>query len=307
MKFSTPLLSACILGCAAFPGCWPSQDLREASQTTEAASPANPVTAHRIENEPQPVQDKIPQSMRYDVVETKDYSLISRRRISVKIVTKDMNADFDEIRAMLLAVALKQHAHAVLAYAYRPGDDWQERYTAGMLEWGKNGHGWASTTHLPPEGKFDAGEASSVIVSEWVPKQDSSDSLHDVAIYNNDVAIYNKFIGSIRINWECLKRTLKQVSKDGDCKKHSLKIFLCFSGMDDDFAKLKSQIKTQQMRNVYKARQDEYRRFREQVLREFPAAEATLDAFYDMNFQTKLVEDRLEKAKAQRRSLGMSW
>jgi hypothetical protein len=94
----------------------------------------------------------------YTILETEDFSLIGRRRVSLRVLIQDRNATDAQVRTALLDAAVKQDADAVLAFGYWPGDDWRSSYTAGKLEWGKNGGGWASTARLPVEGSYLAGK-----------------------------------------------------------------------------------------------------------------------------------------------------
>jgi hypothetical protein len=102
-----------------------------------------------------PVRSMV-QTIPYTVLEKEDFDLLGRHRVSLKVRIEDRSATDAQVKGALLDIATKQDADAVLVFGYWPGDDWHDFYTAGTLEWGKNGRGWASTTELPINGSFDA-------------------------------------------------------------------------------------------------------------------------------------------------------
>ncbi len=103
-----------------------------------------------------PVPPK-PEPPSYKILETEDFSLAGRRRVSLRVLIEDRDATDEQVRIALLDAAMSHDADAILAFGYWPGDDWRSFYTAGKLEWGKNGGGWASSTTLPVGGSFSPG------------------------------------------------------------------------------------------------------------------------------------------------------
>lgn len=145
MRPLLPVLSACLIG--AVVGVAGGLSNRTGPATGEsAATPAVPGSA-RVKPSGG--------ALAYEVVESEDFDLAGRRRISIKVVIKGYDAGSDRVRNTLLNVARNQNADAVLVFAYGPGDDWQGPYTLGKLEWGRNGGGWASSAKLPTDGVFE--------------------------------------------------------------------------------------------------------------------------------------------------------
>lgn len=97
----------------------------------------------------------------YRVVGVEDNSIGGRKRTSVKIAVEDKSATPEQVHSTLLKVARSYGGDAVFVFGYWPGDDWRGMYTAGRLEWGKDGKGWSSSDQVPADGKFDTGDLKS--------------------------------------------------------------------------------------------------------------------------------------------------
>jgi len=65
----------------------------------------------------------------------------------------------EQVHAALLDAAKNRtSADAVMVFGYWPADDPSSVYTAGRLEWGRDGEGWCRDDRVPEDGKFDPGQ-----------------------------------------------------------------------------------------------------------------------------------------------------
>jgi hypothetical protein len=91
----------------------------------------------------------------YRIVKMEDMTFAGRRRVSLRVVIQNRKATPQQVHAALLDAAKGQNAVAVMAFGYWPGDNTNSFYTAGRLEWGPGGQGWANDDRVPLGGKFD--------------------------------------------------------------------------------------------------------------------------------------------------------
>jgi len=91
----------------------------------------------------------------YRVASTKDVSIAGRSRTELRVVIQDRNASGESVHAALLEAANNDGADKVMVFAYWPGDDTTSMYTAGRLEWGKDGRAWDGSDYIGPDGRFD--------------------------------------------------------------------------------------------------------------------------------------------------------
>ena len=110
----------------------------------------------------------MPPPARYQVVKVEDYSFAGRSRLSLRVVILHPNPSWEQVQSALLAAARSYPADAVLVFGHWPGDDTDSLYTAGRLEWGKNGYGWAGDKYLGPTGKFDPGSVLTPEQEEFI-------------------------------------------------------------------------------------------------------------------------------------------
>jgi hypothetical protein len=89
------------------------------------------------------------------VVSSKDVNIGRWSRTVVRVVIQDKNASAEQVHAALLEAARSDAADKVTVFAYWPGDDTTFIYTAGRLEWGKDGRSWDGSEFLGPNGRFD--------------------------------------------------------------------------------------------------------------------------------------------------------
>jgi len=146
-KWPMVLVAMVTTGCSAAsrPARMPAA--RETPEPALASKPADasPVTSTFRSAEPAP----------YRVVSTKDVSITGRSRSMLRVVIQDKNASAEQVHAALLEAAKADGAEKVMVAAYWPGDDTTSIYSAGRLEWGKDGRGWDSSDYIGPDGRFD--------------------------------------------------------------------------------------------------------------------------------------------------------
>jgi hypothetical protein len=183
----------------------------------------------------------------------------------VKIVLEFRETDSGIIQAMLLDLARSQNADAVLVYAYWPGDDWQNAYTLGMLEWGRNGVGWASDTQLPADGMFHPGEHSVAITEAGARKNGMTDT--DLSIYKSFV--YGVFVPSMT-KLEKIFKLAKNMNPN-DLDMQSLSIYQLYKEVDDGFTRVKTELKSEQARKVCEDAERIYQQARDQAVLVLPS------------------------------------
>jgi hypothetical protein len=129
---------------------------------TDTRSIEHPLSTKRearpTEQEPE-ARKNDEQAVPHRVVGVEDNSLGGRKRTSIRIVFDDKGVSGSRVHATMLKVARLYNPDAAFVFGYWPGDDWKGLYTAGRLEWGKDGKGWSSGDHVPADGKFDSGQA----------------------------------------------------------------------------------------------------------------------------------------------------
>lgn len=88
------------------------------------------------------------------IVERVSADLHGLKRTALKVIIGQPVSDPEAMRFRLIEVAQKQEADVVLAYGYFQGEDWHTSLPAGILEYGKNGHGWMPDSKVPLKGAF---------------------------------------------------------------------------------------------------------------------------------------------------------
>jgi hypothetical protein len=91
----------------------------------------------------------------YDVVLGYDESVPGRSRASFRVSIANSHATSRQVRASLTDAAKRSSATAVMVFGYWPGDDVSGAYTAGRLEWSRDGRNWSGDGRLPSGGRFD--------------------------------------------------------------------------------------------------------------------------------------------------------
>ena len=245
----------------------PSQESRDNHQVIGSNKPLNSGTTQRIETESQLATDKTPVSPAYEVVETKDYSLPNRRRLSIKVVINDRRTDYDLIQAMLLDVARSQNADAVLAYAYWPGDDWQDLYTAGMLEWGKNGRGWASNSHILSKGEFHARESPVQTFESGARRNPMTDKALDVCMVKD-------FMSNTLLPF---RERIKDIDRRGGSRLCQPEVYSVMKKLGDALTRARSAVKIEDIRRRFETIEEHLRPNIDQSIEELPVAKAMRD------------------------------
>jgi hypothetical protein len=201
----------------------------------------------------------------YAILAIEDFSLAGRHRVSLRVLIQDRSATNEAIRAALLEAAQRQDADAVMAFAYWPGDNWTSAYTAGRLEWGKNGGGWASTTRLPTDGSFDAGERPFTATRTAELQQGTANDILHLGNPDIDKELLQTFVKDVLIptnqkvdESRTVFRRLKQKMIDGaaslqdEVEFRSLQdnIFECDKHLRRKFKELKDRLTSSETRKV---------------------------------------------------------
>jgi len=125
----------------------PAKDAGKEPRTTTGQPSTGPALSSAASSSAKPAP--------YHVVSVSDASFAGRHRVALRVVIEERSASPAQIHAALLdACRAQQDADAVMAFGYWPGDDIGSAFTAGRLEWAKDGQGWDGNTPSGADGIF---------------------------------------------------------------------------------------------------------------------------------------------------------
>lgn len=136
----------------------------------------------RLEPTPTPMATPLP----FDVVESKEVSILGRERWSYEIVVPEGEGAMDEVIISTLRLALIQafqehpSASAVVVFAYLPGTDIDGPFSLGRAVAAKNGVGWNGEGDLM--GDTDNGQAA-IRVVDWNGVYGENERLYRVELF----------------------------------------------------------------------------------------------------------------------------